>query len=453
MHPESAPLDLFGITWRLGATLFFVLLNGFFVAAEFALVKVRSARIQELADLGQQGARTVRHLLSHLDLYLSACQLGITLASLVLGALGEPAVSVLIRAGLEALGFSVEENSRWLPIVSIGLAFAVITVLHMTLGEQAPKMFALRKPEATSLATARILRAFTFVFRPFILLINVISNRMLRIVGLPAGAHGDSVPTSEEIRSILSLSARAGEISAHELSMTQNVFRLIELEVRHIMVPRVDVDFLTLDDSPEENLALIRNSSHSRFPLCEQGLDSIVGFIHGKDVLEHVLAGGTVDFRKLAREPLIVPDTMALSDLLLEMQETRVHLAAVIDEHGTVVGLSFREDALEEIVGPLGDEFDDMVPEFRQIDDDTAEVGGRMALPDLRSRLQIHVEDDEGEETVGGWLVARLGRMAKVGDVVMVNGWKATVEDMGRRRINRIRLERIPIEEGDGSDT
>jgi CBS domain containing-hemolysin-like protein len=448
MHPESGSIDLIGVVWRLGATLFFVALNGFFVAAEFSLVKVRSARIQELVGGGRPAAGTVKHILSHLDLYLSACQLGITLASLALGALGEPAVSVLIRAALEAFGFSVDAGARWLPIVSISLAFVVITILHMTLGEQAPKMLALRKPESTSLAAAGVLRVFTFLFRPFIMLINAISNWMLGVVGIPSGAHGDPVPSAEEIRSILSLSARAGEISAHEFTMTRNVFRLIDLEVRHIMVPRVDVESLSLEDPLEESLDVIRASSHSRFPLCEGGLDTIVGFIHGKDVLAKVLGGEAVDLRELARKPLIVPDTMALSDLFLEMQRTRVHLAAVADEHGTVVGLAFREDALEEIVGPLGDEFDEMIVDFRELDENTVLVGGRIPFPDLCSRLQIQVEDDEGEETVGGWLVAQLGRMAERGDVVGLGNWKATVEEVGHRRINRLRLERMPEDPG-----
>ncbi len=447
MHPDTHSLDLFGILWRLGATLFFVVLNGFFVAAEFSLVKVRKARINELATQGARQAKTVKHILSHLDLYLSSCQLGITLSSLVLGALGEPAVSVLLIAGAESAGISLEENARWLPFVSIGLSFAVITILHMTLGEQAPKMFALRRPEVTSLGTSSILRGFTFIFRPFILLINVVSNWMLRLVGLPADEHGDSVPTAEEIRSILSLSARAGEISDQQLEITQNVFRLIELEVRHIMVPRVDAEFLSLDDTLEENLALIKGSSHSRFPLCERGLDTVVGFVHGKDVLERMLDGGDVDLRNLGREPLLVPDTMALSDLLVAMQEKRVHLAAVVDEHGTVVGLAFREDALEEIVGPLGDEFDDEAPEFHPVGEDVYEVRGRMAFPDLCARLEIDVDDDEGEETVAGWITAQLGRMPGVGDELSIAGWHIRVETLEGRRIEKLRFTRATVAE------
>ena len=291
-HDGGAGLDLFGVAWRLGATLFFVALNGFFVAAEFGLVKVRAGRIQELARRGGKAAERVKHILEHLDLYLSACQLGITLASLVLGALGEPAVSRRLRAGADAVGLEVSAESRWVPFISITLAFTIITILHMTVGEQAPKMWALRRPEQVSLGVSFSLRLFTFVLRPFIAMINAISNWMLKVAGLPSSGHGQEVPTVEELRSILSLSAGAGHLTDKGLEIAQNVFRMAELEVRHIMMPRVDAEFLSLADDPEEQLGTLRRSSHSRFPVCERDLDSIVGFVHGKDVLEAVLEGG-----------------------------------------------------------------------------------------------------------------------------------------------------------------
>ena len=358
-------MDWFGVVWRLGATLFFVFLNGFFVAAEFALVKVREARIDELAREGRPAARAARHVLSHLDRYLSACQLGITLASLALGALGEPAVSQLLLASADWLGLGIPAEAAWLPIVSIGLAFTVITVLHMTVGEQAPKLWALRRAESTVLQVAFPLRLFTVVFGPFIAVINRISNAILRAAGLPADQRIDSSATTEELRGILALSARAGHISERERELAENVFRMMELEVRHIVVPRVDVEFLSLQRPLAESLEVIRRSGYTRFPLCEVGLDTLVGFVHARDVMEEAMQGRTPDLRALAREALFVPDTMALSDFLLELQRGRAHCAAVLDEHGTAVGLAYREDALEAIVGPLGDEFDDQSPTRR----------------------------------------------------------------------------------------
>lgn len=438
-HP---PLDLLGVAWRLGATLFFVALNGFFVAAEFSLVKVRESRIAQAARDGRRAAPTVLHILRNLDRYLSACQLGITLASLILGALGEPAVSVLLVAAAEALGIPIAAGSSWVPVVSVGLAFSVITTLHMTVGEQAPKMFALRRAEAVALGTGPVLRAFAWLFGPFIAVINWISNKLLRAVGLPAELGHEASHSAEEIRSILSLSARTGHISAHELELTENVFRMMELEVRHIVVPRVEIKFLIVGHALEVNLERIRTSGHSRFALCELGLDTIVGIVHSKDVLDAVLQGQSPDLRAVAREPLFVPDTMPISNFLRELQSSHQQCAVVVDEHGTAIGLAFREDALEEIVGPLGDEFDEEEPDFCESADGVFEIRGRMSMPELEDRLDIELPEDESEEedTIGGHVTAKLGRMPREGDTVRVGPYDATVIDASNRRVQRLRF-------------
>jgi CBS domain containing-hemolysin-like protein len=443
MTDPHAQLDTFGIAWRLGATLFFVVLNGFFVATEFALVKVRATRIDALVKDGSRGARAVQHVLRHLDRYLSSCQLGITLASLILGALGEPAVSVLIVAVIRGLGFEVADDAAWLPIVSIGLAFAVITVLHMTLGEQAPKMWALRRSEATALRTALPLRVFTWTFRPFIAVINSISNWMLRVVGLPVGHGEEAIHSSDEIRSMLALSWAAGHISPLEHEVTENVFRIMDLEVRHIVVPRVDVEYLSLSRPDDENMSVIRDSGHSRLPLCKVGLDTIVGFVHTKDVLQQLLDSQSLNPEALAREAVLVPDTMSLSNFLIELQTKQQHCAAVLDERGTVIGLAFREDALEEIVGPLGDEFDEEERELVELPDGAYDIAGQMSVPEACDRLDFELGDDEdeNEDTIGGHVTARLGRLAKVGDQVRVGPYVATVRDVSRRRVRRLRLE------------
>ena len=456
MTDPHAQLDTFGIAWRLGATLFFVVLNGFFVATEFALVKVRATRIDVLVKGGSRRARAVQHVLRHLDRYLSSCQLGITLASLILGALGEPAVSVLIVAFIRGLGFEVADDAAWLPIVSIGLAFAVITVLHMTLGEQAPKMWALRRSEATALRTALPLRVFTWIFRPFIAVINSISNWMLRVVGLPVGHGEEAIHSSDEIRSMLALSWAAGHISTLEHEVTENVFRIMDLEVRHIVVPRVDVEHLSLSRPDDDNMSVIRDSGHSRLPICEVGLDTIVGFVHTKDVLQQLLDSQALNPEALAREAVLVPDTMSLSNFLIELQTKQQHCAAVLDERGTVIGLAFREDALEEIVGPLGDEFDEEERELVELPDGAYNIAGQMSVPEACARLDFELGDDEveNEDTIGGHVTARLGRLAKVGDQVRVGPYLATVREVSRRRVRRLRLEPATSEAdaGPGSD-
>lgn len=457
MTGSHATLDLFGVAWRLGATVFFVLLNGFFVAAEFALVKVREPRIAQLGRDGSRAAPSVQHILRHLDRYLSACQLGITLASLILGALGEPAVSVLLIAASDAVGLPIAEDAGWVPIVSIAIAFTLITVLHMTVGEQAPKMWALRRAEKMALATAPVLRVFAWLFGPFIRLINWISNRLLQAIGLPPELGHEASHSSEEIRSILSLSARAGKISTHEHELSENVFRIIELEVRHIFVPRIEIDFLVASHSLEENLEHIRTGGHSRFALCEIGLDTIMGIVHSRDVLDATLRGETLDLRAIARPPIFVSDTMSISNFLRELQEQRQQCAVVLDEHGTAIGIAFREDALEEIVGPLGDEFDDEDPAFIELEDGSYELNGRMPLPELEDRLDFDLPDEEGEEedTVGGHVTARLGRLPKMGDAVRVGPYLATVIDASRRRVQRLRVKLVkpdPTEAANGDD-
>jgi len=445
---ESATLDGFGVAWRLGATLFFVLLNGFFVAAEFALVKARTARIEQLARDGSRSARVARHILARLDRYLSGCQLGITLASLALGALGEPAVSVLLLAFAEAIGLPVDADAVWVHVVSFTLAFVVITTLHMTVGEQAPKMWALRRPETGALRSALVLRAFTVAFGPFIGAINAISNAILRAVGLPLEEDFEGSHSADEIRSILTLSARHGHITPRAQELSENVLRMIDLEVRHIILPRVDAVYLSLEWPFEECARVVRESHHTRYPLCERGLDTIVGFINARDVREAILKGEVPDLRALAREAPFVTETMPLSDFLLDLQRERAHCAAVVDERGTVIGLAFREDALEEIVGPLGDEFDHDEPEFSEGAPGSYDLSGRMSLPEVCDRLDFELDWDEDEETdtIGGHVTARLGRLPRRGDQVDVGPYRATVLEVARRRIQRVRLERVEPE-------
>jgi len=355
-------------------------------------------------------------------------------------------VSVLILAAAEGMGIDVSPEARWLPVVSLTLAFTLITMLHMTIGEQAPKMWALRRAEKVAFATASTLHAFTLVLRPFILTINGISNWMLRSIGLPQEDMHDLAHTAQEIRGILLLAAAAGHISDRERELTENVFRMMELEVRHIMVPRVDIDFLSLDRTTEENLERIRSSGYSRLPLCQVGLDTILGFIHVKDVFELTLQGKAPDLKALARESLFVSDTMPLSNFLVEVQNGRQHCGVVVDEHGTVVGLAFREDALEEIVGPLGDEFDVHETDFVALPDGAFEVLAKLPLPELCGRLNIELPDDQYEdvETVGGQIVARLGRLPRKGDTTQIGPYRAKVLELQRRRIHRVRLE--PLE-------
>jgi CBS domain containing-hemolysin-like protein len=444
-------LDLVGVAWRLGATLFFVLLNGFFVGAEFGLVKVRRSRVATLAAAGSRPAKMAEHMLDHLDRYLSACQLGITLSSLVLGALGEPAVSVLLLAGLEAVGVQVDPNDAGLHIFALLIAFTFITVLHMTIGEQAPKMWALQRAERITMQSAIPLRIFAATFRPFIWVVNEISNGLLGLFGLDVNDAHDKGASTEELRHMLTRSAEAGQISPREWELAENVFKMIDLEVRHILMPRVDVAYLSLQNDIDKNLSVLRQSGHSRFPLCDVGLDTVVGIVHVKDIFAHAAPETNDELRGRARPAVFAPETQPVSQLILELQRQRSHCAVVLDEHGTASGLVFLEDALEEIVGPIADEFDVPRSDVQEIEPGIFELAGTMALPEAEVRLGFELPDAD-EDTIGGHVVAQLGRMPRRGDQLDLAKHHFSVLEVARRRISRLRVEPrtvLPPAEGD----
>ncbi len=442
---QSIDFSIYG--WRLAATLLFVLVNAFFVAAEFSLVKVRLTQIQSRAEAGSSRARTAQHVLTHMDRYLSACQLGITVASLILGWLAEPAIAELLLAGTAALDLGLDPGDPWVHAAALGLALTFITTLHMTLGEQAPKIWAIHRAERTVLAVSKPLHFFTQALRPLILMINALSNGMLRLLGLSLEEIVDSaVHSAEELKRILTASAGSGEITRRQLELAQNVLDIIELEVRHIMVPRVDVVFLSLQNAPEENLRIARESGHSRFPLCAVGLDTVMGIVHAKQILTAPASAGLPDLRALARNPVYVSDTQSVSRLIFQLQRSRSHCSVVVDEHGTCVGLAFLEDALEEIVGPIFDEFDEATQDVVRHGSGSIEMPGSLSLPEAAGVLDLGDLEDESD-TIGGYVVARIGRLPRKGDRIEVGDWTVTVESVLRRRIERLRCDPVHAEE------
>jgi CBS domain containing-hemolysin-like protein len=422
------------------ATAVFVVLNGFFVAAEFGLVKVRPVRIEALARTGDRRAVIVQRMLSRLDLYLSACQLGITIASLVLGWLAEPAVAQLLIELAGLAGWEVQEGAT-LHWIAIALALAIITILHMTVGEQAPKVWAIQRAESISLLVAYPLYAFATGLRPLISFINALSNGLLRIVGLTTSDEHEGSASVDELRSILASSARAGHITARQRSIGDNVLALIRLEVRHIMLPRVDVAFLSMANAMEENLRILRETGHSRYPLGDPDLDHIRGVVHARTVLAELLQGKELRLDALALPMPTVPDTQPLSRFIVELQRSQTHAAAVVDEHGTIIGLAFLEDALEEIVGPIYDEFDEQSSEMLEISPGVFELAGNVPLPEAADFLRVSLDEAEAD-TIAGYVISHLARMPKRGDTVQVGDYQATVLHVIRHRVLRLRFER-----------
>jgi CBS domain containing-hemolysin-like protein len=436
--------DQFGFATRIAVTLFFVFLNGFFVAAEFALVKIESGPLAAAARQGSRRAKVAQHVHGRLDLYLSACQLGITLASLILGWIAEPAIAQLLLAGAESFGVPLARTDPFLHGVALALALAIVTALHMTLGEQVPKLWAIHRAEATALSVVYPLRLFTNVFRPVIWLLSAISNATLRLAGLSSEEIAEaSSHSAQEIKWILAASADAGHLQPRQLELARNVIEIIDLQARHILVPRVDVVFLSLQNSLEENLRIVRESGHSRFPLCSFGLDTVVGIVHAKEVLLALAEDRTPDLKALAREALFVPDSQALSRLILQLQRTGRHCCVVVDEHGTAIGLAFLEDALEEIVGPIRDEFDPVPEDVTRLDSGVVELPGNLPLPEAIEVLNLKDLEEESD-TIGGVIVAQLGRLARQGDTLEMPGYRVTVLEVVRRRVARLRFE--PIE-------
>jgi CBS domain containing-hemolysin-like protein len=425
--------------WKLLATFVFVFINGFFVAAEFALVKIRPSQIEALATKGNRRARLVVGMTRRLDLYLSACQMGITIASLILGWLAEPAVAVLIIEGAAAFGVDIA-TSAWVHPVALAMALIIITVLHMTIGEQAPKMFSIQKAESTILAVALPLHFFATALKPLIWTINWISNRLVRVAGVSPASEHDYIYDLVELRAILQSAARTGSLTPRQTMLGENVLGLANLEVRHIMVPRMEVAFLSMASSIEDNLKIVKNTGHSRYPLGDPDLDHVVGLILSRTLLGQLLDDKVPDLKAIRRKCPTVPDSQPLSRLILDLQRTQTHCAQVIDEHGTLVGLAFLEDAIEEIVGPIFDEFDERVTRVREISPGVVEILGTVPLPDASSILEMEFDDDA--DTIGGLVISRFKRIPKKGDSVAIGPYKATATEVSRRCVTKIRFEK-----------
>jgi CBS domain containing-hemolysin-like protein len=419
--------------------VFLVFLNAFFVAAEFAIVKVRATRIHERLREGARGAAATEDVLRNLDAYLSATQLGITLASLGLGWVGEPAFATIVAPILALIGV-------WSPAVvhsvSLTFAFAVITYLHIVLGELAPKSLAIQRAEAVALAVAVPLRTFRRVFLPALWLLNRSSNGFLRLLGIHPTATPELVHSEEELRLILAESHRTGALSASKRKLLENVFDYTRRSAKHIMVPRAEIVYLTLQRSLEDNLEIIRNSQHTRYPLCESDIDHVIGMIHSKDLLAPAELRHVRDLLKIKREILFVPETRPLELLQRDFQQRRVHMALVVDEYGSTSGLVTLEDILEEIVGEIQDEFDAEPPKMEKTGESYV-VDGLVLLDEITERLGIEVPEHESN-TLGGYVIARLGRIARLGDVVRLDGYDVKVIEMKGRRVSKLLL--TPVE-------
>jgi CBS domain containing-hemolysin-like protein len=419
-----------------------IFVNGFFVAAEFALVKVRTSQIDQLAEKGNWAAKLTSKALDHLDAYLSASQLGITVASLALGFEIDQVIEFFFRPTLKkyGLGGGLHIGAFTLSLSWI-MAFTSVTFLHMALGEQAPKSLAIRSAKTVSLWTAPVLIAFYYLFFPFIWLLNNASNLTLRLIGLGSFDHAEVSHTEEELRHIVAESVAGGHLSRNERIMIENVLNLEQKTAKRVMVPRPDIVYLSLSRPLEDNLRIARQAGHTRYPLCEDDLTTVLGMIHVKDLFR---IGGPSnarpDLRKASRRIPFLPESLRLDQLLGEFQKNRVHLAMLLDEYGAVVGMVSLENVLEELVGPIQDEFDREIPLVVDLGHGIFEVDSTCPLDVLGSSCGLDLPETDAE-TAGGLILDLLGRLARTGDRVTVDGHVLTVVKADPTRIRTIRVE------------
>ena len=414
-----------------------VFLNGFFVAAEFALVKVRSTQIEPNVARGEKRARLTQKMIEHLDAYLSATQLGITLASLALGWIGEPAFAQLLAPLLERMPGASPALGH---TISLAFAFTVITVLHIIVGELAPKSIAISSPKATSLWVAAPLYLFYKISYPLIWALNATANRMLRLFGVRTVTGGSTVHSEEEVRTLLA-SRRESQLSDEKRELLENVFELSERTVRQIMIPRSDVVFLSDKQTMEKNLHIARTSGHTRYPLCEGDLDHVVGIVHIKDLFR---AGDTpATLTELSRQISFVPETVGADKLLRRLRSGHIHMAAVLDEFGGVSGIVTLENVIEEIVGEIQDEFDTEPPEVVELDSGVYLVAGSLLVAELETELGVELSNRD-EDTIAGVVLSELGRRARVGDRVELAAIELEVKEIEENRIRLLQLKTLP---------
>jgi CBS domain containing-hemolysin-like protein len=435
--PVAAP-DYASAALKVFLVIVLVFINGFFVAAEFAYVGVRRSRVETMAEDGSKGAKRLLTILDNLNAYLSASQLGITLASLALGALGEPTVEALLGGVLGGLPESVRH------IVSYGIAFLLITSLHIVLGEQAPKLVGLQMAERLAIATALPMQIFYKTFKPLIRTLDWTSAKVVKVFGIDATSEHASTYTEDEIRQLIRVSQESGHLNEEEQKLINQVFEFSETTVKEAMIPRTEIVAIPVTSTLEEIARAFRQHGYSRLPVYKDSLDDIAGVIHSKDVMTYLLRPKSFTLGRVLQKPVYVVDTAKLEDVLRQMQREKFHFGFVVDEHGGVEGIITLEDLLEEIVGDISDEHDEEVNEqIKPQPDGSFILDGGLAVRDLNRRLNLNLPISESYTTVAGFLLAEAGELLSEGDSVEFNRHVFKIEKVDKRRVTRVRMEAV----------
>ena len=439
MIPEDTLSTHFS-AWHLIIAIACVLLNAFFTAIEFAMVKIRATRLETMQAEGGISAGSAYKIVQHLNDYLSATQLGITLASLGLGWVGEPAFAGLLRPIFNLFHWSPSTVHA----VSFALAFSLITTLHLVLGELVPKQLAIQSAEKVLLLCAVPLRMFYWVFYPFLRLLNFLTNLSIKILGIKWSSE-DIAHNEEEIRLILEDSQEGGAISERKASLIENVFEFSDRMARFIMRHRQGIVSLELRRPLEENLSIAKESEHTRFPLCDGGLDHVIGLINIKDIVWQFENKELINLFDLKRPILMVPEGKPIDQLLRDFQSKKIHMAMVVDEFGVSTGLITLEDVMEELVGEIQDEFDQEVPKVIKNSERSFIIDGTATIREVEQALELELSD-QNNVSIAGYFIDRLGRLAREGDSIDVSPYHVKAIEVKGRRIIKLLFERVEKE-------
>ena len=440
MDPAHYEISVFYIF----LTIFLVALNGFFVAAEFAMVRVRGSQIEIKAKSGSGVAKVARGILHNLDGYLAATQLGITIASLGLGVVGEGVVTNIVLRAFLALGI---ELTPGFITTSHVLSFIAITVLHIVFGELAPKSLAIQKSVRTTLAVSLPLRFFFVVFRPFIWLLNGFANFILKLLGISTLEGGETHHSSEELQYLLEQGKETGALDSNEHELIQNVFDFNERVVKNIMVPRTKISGIEVDTPKEELLEILITEGYSRMPVYDDVIDKIIGIVHAKDILPLLARNEEIVLKNIIRKPYFIPETKKINDLMAELQQKRIQIAIVSDEFGGTAGMVTLEDIVEELVGEIQDEFDEEKPIVEKISEREFVVNALAPIYDVNEHLPHDLPEDGDFDTVSGWLGHIFGKIPDVGEQKESNGYNITVLKKSDQNIESVKLELLINEE------
>ncbi|MDR2283551.1 MAG: hemolysin family protein [Sphingobacterium sp.] len=430
-------------------TIFLVFANGFFVAAEFAIVKVRASQIELQAKSGSNVAKIAKNITEHLDKYLAATQLGITLASLGLGWKGEAVMTQLVSQLFAYL--QVDVSQGWAKWAGFAIAFGTITFLHVVLGELAPKSIAIQKPVATTMKVAIPLRIFSWVLMPLIYVFNGFANFLLRLVGIQPNPN-DSTHSSEELQYLLEKGKESGALNTSEHELIKNVFDFNERIVKNIMVPRTKIIAVEIDDSAEEFINTVTEEGYSRIPIYNDNIDQIVGVVHTKDILPLLVKGKEVVLKNIMRKPYFIPETKKINDLMTEFQLKRIQIAFVLDEFGGTAGMVTLEDIVEELVGEIQDEYDEETPVVERISETEYMVDAGASVHDSNGYLPLELPESSDYDTIAGLVSHVFEKIPDVGESTEEFGYVFTIMKKTQQNIEFVKLDLVETANDDDNE-